>query len=79
MEWDVICSPKDLYTNDDYDAIPESFQDAIKFRAVALALMASFRSSEAQVHTSMFLGNLGVDRASAKRGAVSQYYWDDLA
>ena len=75
MEWDCICIPKDLYTNDDYDAIPESFQDAIKFRAVALALMASFRFTEAQVHTQMFLSELGVDRASAKRGAVQDYYW----
>lgn len=75
MEWDVICIPNDLYTNDDYDAIPESFQDAIKFRAAALALTASFRFTEAQVHTSMFLEELGVDRASAKRGAVQNYYW----
>ena len=75
MVWDVICIPTVLNTNDDYDAIPESFQDAIKYRAVALALMASFRFTESQVHTQMFLTELGVDRASAKRGAVQNYYW----
>lgn len=75
MEWDVIAQPKDLYTDDDYDAIPESFQDAIKFRATALALMASFRFSEAQLYTAMFLNELGIDRSSAKRGAVADYYW----
>ena len=75
MEWDTICIPSDLNSNNDYDAIPDSFQDAIKFRAVALALMASFRFTEAQVHTQMFLNELGVDRAAAKRGAVSDYYW----
>lgn len=75
MEWDVICVPKSLYTNDDYDAIPESFQDSIKYRAVALALMASFRFTEAQVYTQMFLASLGVDRASAQRGATPNKYW----
>lgn len=77
MEWDVICVPKDLYTNDDYDAIPDSFQDAIKYRATALALMASFRFTEAQVYTQMFLSQLGVDRASAKSGATTSYYWTE--
>ena len=77
MEWDVICVPKDLYTNDDYDAIPEAFQDAIKYRAVALALMASFRFTEAQVYTQMFISNLGLDRAASKRGAVQDYYWQE--
>lgn len=76
MEWDCICIPCDLATNDDYDALPESFQDAIKYRAVALALMASFRFTEAQVYIQMFLSQLGVDRASAKRGAVQDYYWE---
>jgi hypothetical protein len=75
MEWDCICIPKDLYTNDDYDAIPDSFQNTIKFRAAALALMASFRYNEAQVLTQTFLNELGIDRAAAKRGAVQDYYW----
>lgn len=75
MEWDTICVPKALYSNDDYDAIPESFQDAIKFRATALALMASYRYTEAQLYNQMFLTELGVDRASAQRGAVANYYW----
>ena len=75
MEWDVICIPTDLVDNDSYDAIPESFQDAIKFRAVALAMLASQRYLDAQIHTQMFLSELGVDRASAKLGAVADYYW----
>lgn len=75
MEWDVICIPSDLNSNDDFDAIPESFQDAIKFRAAALAFIASNRFADAQAHTQMFLSELGVDRASAKRGAIPNYYW----
>lgn len=76
MEWDVICIPKDLYTNNDYDAIPESFQDSIKFRAAALAFMSSSRYSDAQINNGAFLTELGIDRASAKRGAVTSYYWE---
>lgn len=76
MEWDVICIPSDLNTNEDFDAIPESFQDSIKFRAAALALMASFRYTEAQLLTQQFLTELGVDRASAQRGATANYYWE---
>ena len=76
MEWYCISIPKDLKTNDDYDAIPESFKDSIKIRGTAVALIASFRVTEAQVHNQMFFtGELGVDRASAKRGAVQDYYW----
>ena len=75
MEWDCICIPKDLNSNDDYDALPESYHDAIKFRAAALALTASFRYSDAQILTQQFLTSLGIDRAAAKRGAVQDYYW----
>lgn len=75
MEWDVQAIPKDLNSNDDYDAIPESFQDAIKFRAVALSLQASQRYADANILTNQFLQELGVDRASAQTGAVSSYYW----
>lgn len=75
MEWDVICIPSDLNTNADYDAIPESFQDAIKFRAAALAFMSSNRFADANLHNNNFLSELGIDRASAKRGAVQNYYW----
>lgn len=75
MEWDVRCIPKDLVTNDDYDAIPEMFQDAIKFRAVALAMIASQRFSDANIHNAMFLTELGVDRSAAMSGSVQDYYW----
>jgi hypothetical protein len=75
MEWDVIAIPSPLYSNDDYDAIPDSFQDAVKFRATALALMASSRFTDARIFDVQFLTTLGVDRASAQLGSVADYYW----
>ena len=77
MEWDVIAIPKDLNSNDDYDALPESFQDAIKYRATSLALMASSRFADAQIYNGLFLAELGLDRASASRGHVRDYYWQN--
>ncbi len=75
MEWDVQAIPKDLISNSDYDAIPESFQDAIKFRAAALAMQSSQRYADANLLTNQFLQELGVNRAAAQTGAVENYYW----
>lgn len=75
MEWDCICTPLDLNTDDDFDAIPESFHDAIAHRAAALGFMASQRFADANLQTEAFLNSLGITRASAKRGAVQDYYW----
>lgn len=76
MEWDCVCIPKDLNSDSDYDALPESYHDAIAHRAAALAFMASSRFADANIHTGQFLSALGVDRAAAKRGAVADYYWE---
>jgi hypothetical protein len=76
MEWDVICTPKDLNSNDDFEVLPESYHEAIKYRAAALAFMASQRYADAQILTQQFFSSLGIDRAAAKRGATSDYYWE---
>lgn len=75
MEWDCTATPKELYTDGDYEAIPRSFQKAIKFGAAKLAYMGSQRFGIADLMQDQFLRNLGITRAASDRGKVQNYYW----
>jgi hypothetical protein len=77
MEWDVICTPKDLYTDDDYDALPDGFHDAIKFYAAGMAFKSSNRHSDALVMMSDFVSSLNIARPASGRGRVPNYYDTD--
>lgn len=74
IELDVFASPAPLYTDNDYDVIPEAFQEALKFGAAALAFMSSQRYAQAQVMEDQFAENLGVARVAVDRGKTSTYY-----
>lgn len=75
MEWTVVCNPKAIYTNDDYDAVPDPFSDAVKFWAANLAYQGSQRPGQAADMRAQFADHLGIDRASVDGGKVSSYYW----
>lgn len=74
MELDVFCSPSDLYSNDDFDALPPGFTNAIKYGAASLAYMSSRRYSQAQLMANQFLDRLGVARVASDMGKVPNYY-----
>lgn len=74
MEWLTICSPLDIYTDDDYDAIPSPFTNAVKYWAAALAYLSSQRWVQADGMEAAFFSNLGLDRASVDRGKTARYY-----
>jgi hypothetical protein len=79
MEWDCTCLPKPLYTNNDYDAIPDSFANAVKWYAAGMAFLGSFRYGMAETMFQAFINHLGVDQASAEGGKVTDYYYTSLA
>lgn len=74
IEADCFVLPKPLYSDDDFDAIPEGFREAVKFDAAALAFMQSARYAQAQVMEAAYLDTLGVSRVSADRGKTRSYY-----
>lgn len=75
MEWSVSCLPKPLHSEDDYEAIPEPFTEAVKFYAAKLAFLGSQRYAMAAIMDSLFNEQLGIDNAAVMRGRVPDYYW----
>lgn len=73
IELDTFCVPKDLYTDDDYDAIPAGFTNAVKFGAAGLAFLTSQRYAQANVMEGMFADRLGVARVAVDRGKGNYY------
>ncbi len=70
----VTCLPKALQTNDDYEAIAESFQDTIKFGAAALGFMATQRQAAAESMLQQGGGYVLTQRAAADRGKSRSMY-----
>lgn len=78
IELDVVCIPTDLNTDSDYDAVPRDFRNAIKFGAVSLAYMSTYRYANAQLMENMFAERLGVARVAVDRGKTGNYYWNAI-
>lgn len=74
MELDVFCVPLDLNTNDDFDAIPDGFTNAIKFGAASLAYLTSRRYAQAQIMANQFADRLGVARVAVDMGKTDNFY-----
>ena len=77
MEWYVSCIPKDLYSNNDYEAIPDPYTDAMKFLAASYAMLGTQRYGTAQVYADLWADELGLDRWSVDRGQPGNYYYTD--
>lgn len=75
IELDVCCMPKDIYSDDDFDAIPEGFREAVKFRAASLAFLTSYRYQEAQAMEQMFAERLGIETVAVDRGKTPSMYY----
>jgi hypothetical protein len=76
MEWDCTMLPAPLYSNDDYEAIPDPYGLAVKFFAANLAFMASFRNAQAQDMKQQYMQQIASAAGSADRGHVPDYYTD---
>jgi len=78
IELDAFCSPKPLYSNDDFDAIPDGFRNSIKFLAASLAYMASGRYLQASLLDDQFQTRIGGARVGADRGKTPNFYYSSL-
>lgn len=74
MEIYATCLPANLLTNDDFDAIPESFADAVKWGAAALAFLSTGRPANAEIMAQQGGGYVLTQRAGADRGKSRSYY-----
>lgn len=75
IELDTFVLPKNIYSDDDYDAVPDAFREAIKFGAASLAFLSSGRYANAQALEEVFADMMGVARVSVDRGKTRSYYW----
>ena len=76
MEWDVTCLPSPLYSDNDYEAIPDPFTGATKYYASHLAFLGSQRYGMAAIMLSLFNEHLGIDNAASDRGKSDTMYPD---
>lgn len=74
MELDCFCVPTDLYSDDDFDAIPDGFSNSIKFLAASLAYQSSRRYGQAQIMENQFADRLGIARVAVDMGKTKNFY-----
>lgn len=75
IEADAFCVPKDIYTDDDFDAVPDGFANAVKYYAAMMIYLTSQRFAQAQVMQTMLQDQLGVSVNQSNRGKTSNYYY----
>lgn len=76
MEWDCLCLPTPLASNDDYEPIPPTYAKAVKFWAASIAFESSNREARAQRMQERYL-QTGITAAGAsERMRVPDYYAD---
>lgn len=73
MEWLVYATPADLYSDDDFDALGDSFADSVKFLAASLVQMSQKKWAEAQIMENQFADRLGISRVAVDMGKVNFY------
>lgn len=74
MELYATCVPSDLYSDDDFDAIPEELHSAIKFKAAQLSFLQSQRYAQADAMEQMYMTSCGISTVARDRGKTSSYY-----
>lgn len=74
IELDCFCEPADIYTDNDPEAIPGTFYNAIKYGAASIAYLSSQRYAQAQAMENIFADRMGVARVAVDRGKSPSYY-----
>lgn len=74
MEWQCACTPKPLYTNDDFCALPEIYQDLVKYYASYLAFLAQQRTASASIMRELFSEHLLVSGVASDWGHTDSFY-----
>lgn len=74
MSWDVTCLPEFIYSDDDYEAIPEAYSGAVKYYAAMLSFLGSQRFGMAEIMKDHFNEHLGISRVASDRGKTTNVY-----
>jgi len=74
FEWDCTCLPSYLYTNNDYEALPDSVTDAVPFMAAHYAFLGSQRFSMAAVMKGLYEERLEISNVAGDRGKTDSFY-----
>lgn len=75
IEADAFCVPTDLYTDNDFDAVPDGFSNAVKYYAARMIYLTSQRFAQAQVMDQLLADQLGVSVTQANRGKTQNFYY----
>jgi hypothetical protein len=75
IELYAACIPSDLYSDDDVEAIPPGYRNAIKFGAASLAFQGKQQYAQAEAMEERFKERLGLASVAADRGKTPNYYW----
>ena len=75
IEADAFCVPKSIYSDDDFDAIPPGYRNAVKFGAASLAFMGSQRYAQADIMQDQFMRRILTAGVARDRGKTPSYYW----
>jgi hypothetical protein len=76
MEWDCICLPNQLNSNDDFDAIPPPFRGAVKYYAASLAFDSAFRTGQADRMRDLYDRQNLRSAGASERSRIPSYYTD---
>ncbi len=68
------CIPLDLYTANDYEAIPEPYQKGVKYGAAFYCMLGAQRYGTAQIYHDMMSDSLGISRVAVDRGKSNSYW-----
>lgn len=74
QEWECICTPKPLYTNSDFEALPELYQGCVPYYSAFLAYLGQQRTGMAAIMEGKFQEQLLIDGIAGDWGHFGDYY-----
>lgn len=78
MDWDCYCSPIDLATDSDVEAIPHPFTEAVPYYAAYLAYLSAQNADAAGMMLNLFKNNLAEARSFSSPAVVPDFYSNDI-
>ena len=74
MEWQCVCTPAGLYTNDDYCALPEIYQNLVPYYAAYRGFLAQGRTGMAATMRGLFEEQLTISGVASDFGHAESFY-----
>lgn len=74
MDWECICTPLPLYSDSDYEALPEIYQNCVSYYAAYKCFMSQQRTGMAQIMLGQFEEKLQINGVASDWGHITSYY-----